>query len=419
MAQNKFDIYVYAHWKGMPFPKTMGVLSAHFAKGKKAFSFEYDKTWIGSEQRLLLDPDIQFFTGTQFPNKKENFGIFLDSMPDTWGRTLMKRRVVQQAKEQKKIIPVLYDIDYLLGVYDESRMGALRFKTDPDGPFLDDNHTAPTPPWSSIGELQYAAEHFEKDEEEEDIRKWLAILIAPGSSLGGARPKANILDKKKELWIAKFPSKNDTLDKGAWEFLAYELAIAAGITMASCKIEKIAGTYHTFFTKRFDREKNERIHFASAMTMTGNNEDSIRDNTVSYLDIADFIQTYGVKVEENLKQLWRRIVFNIAISNTDDHLRNHGFILTEEGWVLSPAYDLNPSVEKAGLALNIDMDNNSLDFDLARSVGAFFRLDQEQMNEIIHEVMNSVSQWEHIANKIGITRNEKEIMRGAFRTTLL
>lgn len=415
MAKNKFDIYVYAHWKGMMDPKLMGILSAHFAKGKKAFSFEYDRTWLKSEHLQLMDPDIQFFGGMQYSNDKENFGIFLDSMPDTWGRTLMKRRTAQLAKERNEKTPILYDIDYLLGVYDESRMGAVRFKTDIDGPFLDDNNEKTTPPWSSIRELQHAADRLENDENNDDLMEWLAILIAPGSSLGGARPKANILDENDELWIAKFPSKNDTFNKGAWEFLSYQLAVGAGIRMAPSKIERIAGNHHTFFTKRFDREKGERIHFASAMTMTGNSEDTIRDNPASYLDIAEFIQTYGASVEENLHELWRRIIFNIAISNVDDHLRNHGFILTDEGWVLSPAYDLNPSTEKNGLSLNIDMDNNLLDFNLAISVGKFFRLDQKQMDRIIWEVLESVSQWESVADRIGISRAEKELMSGAFK----
>jgi len=415
MAQNKFDIYVYAHWKGMPEPKIMGVLSAHFAKGKKAFSFQYDRNWINSGYQRLLDPDIQFFSGTQFPNNKENFGVFLDSMPDTWGRTLMNRRAARRAKERNVRVPTLYDIDYLLGVYDESRMGALRFKTEPDGLFLDNDRGTSIPPWSSIRELQYAAHRLEEDHDGEEARKWLAVLLAPGSSLGGARPKANILNENSELWIAKFPSKNDMIDKASWEYLAYELAINAGIRMSPCRIEKIAGKHHTFFTKRFDRENEERIHFASAMTMTGNNEDIIRDAPASYLDIADFIQTYGAKVEENLHQLWRRVVFNIAISNTDDHLRNHGFILTDEGWILSPAYDLNPSIDKEGLALNIDMDNNALDFELAISVGDFFRLDRKQMDGIIKDVLDSVGQWQSIASEIGISRADQELMSGAFR----
>lgn len=410
----KIDIYVYAHWKGMPEPKIIGTLSAHFAKAKKAFSFEYSDDWLKSEQKFLLDPDIQLYKGTQFPNNKENFGVFLDSMPDTWGRTLMKRRNAQQANEKNEKAPTLYDIDYLLGVYDESRMGALRFKTELDGPFLDNNNEAPTPPWSSIRELQHAANSFENDENNDEVKKWLAILMAPGSSLGGARPKANILDENKELWIAKFPSKNDTTDKAAWEYLAYLLACDAGITMAPCRMEKISGNYNTFFTKRFDRENGERIHFASAMTMTANNEDTIRDNPASYLDLAEFISNYGANIEENLHQLWRRIVFNIAISNTDDHLRNHGFILTKDGWILSPAYDLNPSIDKDGLALNIDMDNNALDLEVAKSVGDFFRLNNDQMNSIINEVLKSVSHWKTIAKEIGIPRSEQELMEKAF-----
>lgn len=410
----KTDIYVYAHWKGFQEPKLIGILSAQQAKGKKAFSFEYDKDWLKSEQKFMLDPDIQLYGGPQYPNQKENFGIFLDSMPDTWGRTLMKRRAAQWAKENNEKAPTLYDVDFLLGVYDESRMGALRFKTDPNGDFLDNNKAASTPPWSSIRELQNAAYIFENDTENEEVNRWLGVLIAPGSSLGGARPKANVLDADKSVWIAKFPSKTDTIDKAAWEYLAYKLAIKAGIEMAPCRIDRILGNHHTFFTKRFDRENGERIHFASAMTMTGNNEDKIRDNQASYLDIAEFISNHGTNIETNLHQLWRRIIFNIAISNTDDHLRNHGFILTNDGWILSPAYDLNPSIDKEGLALNIDTDNNTLDFELAISVGEYFRLNKQQMETIIQEVINATRHWKAIAKEIGISRSEQELMEKAF-----
>lgn len=416
MSNTKTDIYVYAHWQGMNEPKRIGVLSAQQAKGKKAFSFEYDKDWLKTENKFLLDPDIQLYGGPQFPNQKENFGIFLDSMPDTWGRTLMKRREAQRAIENNEKPKTLYDIDFLLGVYDESRMGALRFKTDLDGYFLDDNKNATSPPWSSIRELQHAAHIFENDTENEEVNRWLSVLMAPGSSLGGARPKANILDNDKSLWIAKFPSKTDITDKAAWEFLAYKLAINAGIEMAPCRIERIAGKHHTFFTKRFDRHGDERIHFASAMTMTGNNEDTIRDTQASYLDIAEFISNHGANIESNLHQLWRRIIFNIAISNTDDHLRNHGFILTKEGWILSPAYDLNPSIDKDGLALNIDTNNNNLDFELAKSVGEYFRLNNTQMDNIINKIVTVVIDWKAIATTIGISRAEQKLMEKAFNT---
>ena len=418
MAGGKFDIYVYADWKGLDGPLQIGKLSAHFAKAKKAFSFEYNKEWLEKGLYQLLDPDIVFYSGPQYPTDKENFGIFLDSMPDTWGKTLMKRREAQDARARKEKARTLYEIDYLLGVYDESRMGALRFKTDPDGPFLDNDDKSPTPPWSSLGDLQEAVKHLENDTESDAIRQWIAVLIAPGSSLGGARPKANILGNKKDLWIAKFPSKADTVDKAAWEFLTYKMAIACGIEMAESKIERISGAHHTFLTKRFDRENGNRIHFASAMTMTGNTEESLKTTTPSYLDIVDVIETYGTNVDKNLQQLWRRIVFNIAVSNTDDHLRNHGLILNEKGWKLSPAYDLNPSTEKDGLALNIDMADNSLNFNLAKSVGEYFRLSESEMETIIEEVLTVVSDWKSVAKQIGIPNKEQLLMESAFNTEL-
>jgi len=418
MAQGKFDIYVYADWIGLNGPVQIGVLSAHFAKAKKAFSFEYNKEWLEKDLYQLLDPDIVFYSGPQYPADKENFGIFLDSMPDTWGKTLMKRREAQDARARDEKARTLYEIDYLLGVFDESRMGALRFKTDPNGPFLDNDDQNPTPPWSSLGDLQEAVNQLESDTQNDAIRQWIAVLIAPGSSLGGARPKANILDKDKELWIAKFPSKADTVDKAAWEFLTCKLATSCGIEMAESKIEMIAGQYHTFLTKRFDRINGGRIHFASAMTMTGNTEESLKTISPSYLDIVDVIENYGINVEANLHQLWRRIIFNIAVSNTDDHLRNHGFILNEKGWELSPAYDLNPSIEKDGLALNIDMDDNALDFKLAKSVGEFFRLSENEMDAIIEEVINVVKDWKAVAKQIGISNKEQLLMKSAFKTEI-
>lgn len=330
-------------------------------------------------------------------------------------KQIVGKYMAKELERARKTNTLFEQADYLLGVFDETRMGAFRFKLDPNGDFLDNDSEKSTPPWSTVRELQQAVVHYENDTDNEAINKWLKVLIAPGSSLGGARPKANVLDDKNQLWIAKFPSKNDTIDKAAWEYLTYQLAIKAGIEMEECKIEKVSGTYHTFFTKRFDRIGQERIHFSSAMTMTGNNEDTIKNQPASYLDIVEFIQNYGCKVKENLHQLWRRIVFNIAVSNTEDHLRNHGFILNNEGWVLSPAYDLNPSIDKDGLALNIDMDNNSLDFELAKNVGDFFRLNQSEMDNILNEVFNSVKQWKEIAHKIGISRSEQELMQAALR----
>lgn len=408
-------VWVYADWKGIKSPKLIGHLTAQQAKGRKAFSFSYHKEWIDSIEQVFLDPDLAWYSGQQYPDTKENFGIFFDSMPDTWGRTLMKKRRAIQALDEGTSSQNLYDLDFLLGVHDFCRMGGIRLKTDPEGDFLDNNPQYPTPPWTSIRELQYSAKLIEEDIDGEEIKKWLEILMAPGTSLGGARPKANILDQEGNLWIAKFPSKNDGINKGAWEYLAYLLAIDSGIEMAESSLERISGNFDTFFTKRFDRDKGDRIHFASAMTMTGKNEEQIRDQTPSYLDILEFIQFSGVNVDQDLEQLWRRIVFNILISNTDDHLRNHGFILTDKGWRLSPAYDLNPSVDKNTLALNIDSDSGFLDLKLAKSVGPYFRLNDVAMNQIIDQVKNSVSNWSTLASEIGISRGEQMLMKGAFK----
>ncbi|MBE9462050.1 type II toxin-antitoxin system HipA family toxin [Dyadobacter subterraneus] len=412
---DKTDIWVYADWVGISGPKCIGILAAQRAKGRKSFSFTYDPDWIKSTEQLLLDPDIAWFGGAQYPNQKENFGVFLDSMPDTWGRTLMKRRASIQAKEKGNPSKTLYDIDFLLGVHDESRMGALRFKLDPQGSFLDNDPVSPTPPWTTIRELQHGASLIESNEDTAEVRKWLAMLMAPGSSLGGARPKANIVDELGQPWIAKFPSKNDSTDKAAWEYLAYQLAVHAGIEMAESKLEHVAGKYHTFFTKRFDRDRQARVHFASAMTMTGKNEELIRDDAPSYLDMVEFIQFSGSSVDEDLSQLWRRMVFNITISNTDDHLRNHGFILTSKGWRLSPAFDINPFIDKDGLAINIDMEDNQLDIEIAKQVGVYFRLGEKQMDQIIDQVKSSVSQWQKLAGEIGISRAEQTMMAPAFR----
>lgn len=415
MATAKTEIIVYAHWKGMPEPKLIGVLTAQQAKGRKAISFKYDDEWLHSKEQRLLDPEINWYSGPQFPSGKENFGMIMDSMPDTWGRILMKRRETIQARETGRPVRTLHEIDFLLGVNDETRMGALRFKLDSEGDFLNNEQQMSTPSWTSVRELQYAAGIIESNSDVEEVKKWLAVLLAPGSSLGGGRPKANVIDSAGSLWVAKFPSSNDQIDKGAWEYLAYLLAIKCGIKMPDCRIEKVSGKYHTFFTKRFDREQRERIHFASAMTMTCHDENDLKDSPASYLEIAEFIQYNGIQNKHDLQQLWRRIVYHIAISNTDDHLRNHGFLLMEKGWILSPAYDINPSIDKEGLALNIDADQNHLDFELAKSVGEYFQLTTHEMDIITDEIKKNVSNWRVHANHIGISRAEQEMMAAAFR----
>jgi len=242
------------------------------------------------------------------------------------------------------------------------------------------------------------------------------MLLAPGSSLGGARPKSNVLDENGALWIAKFPSGYDTKDMGAWEVVTAKLAQECGIIMADCKADRFSSRQHTFLSKRFDRsEKGKRIHFASAMTLLGYTDGADCAEGVSYLELAEWVTRNCDNVSANLEQLWRRIVFNIAVSNCDDHLRNHGFLLTPKGWTLSPAYDINPDETGMGLKLNISEDDNALDFELAVSVAEYFGLNGKQAEEILNEVKTSVSNWQKIASKYGISRSEQELVRNAFK----
>lgn len=416
---NKRSISVYAHWQGMEDPLLMGILHSDRLKGKEISSFEYNQEWLQNGPSQLLDPNLQLYSGLHYLNDDlENFGMFLDSSPDRWGRILMRRREAATARKEERNQNTLFETDYLLGVYDGHRMGALRFKLDEDGPFLNDNADMASPPWTSPRELEHISLKLEEDDviEDPEYLKWLSMLIAPGASLGGARPKASITDNDGGLWIAKFPSRNDQGDIGGWEFVTYELAIASGINMAESKAQKFSSDYYTFLTKRFDRTNTgERIHFASAMTMLGYTDGQDHSDGASYLELVEFLQNHGANVNEDLEELWRRIVFSICVTNTDDHLRNHGFILTEEGWILSPAYDINPVETGTGLKLNISDEDNSLDFDLALEVCEYFRLSKDRGEEIISEIKSVVCTWKDIATKHGISRAEQEIKALAFK----
>ncbi|MFM1932519.1 MAG: hypothetical protein RL226_1822 [Bacteroidota bacterium] len=410
------DLYVYADWKEINGPRLMGVLHSELLRGKEVFSFEYEQEWLKEGFAQVLDPDLTLYSGLHFLNDdKANFGAFMDSSPDRWGRMLIRRREAALARKEGRGECNLYETDYLLGVYDGNRMGGLRFKLAADGPFLNNNKEMASPPWASIRELEQASLRLDDENvvDDPDYLKWLNVLVAPGSSLGGARPKASIVDEQGHLWIAKFPSGNDQFNVGAWEMVIYELAKAARIHMAECKAQQFSSKHHTFLTKRFDRTPDgQRVHFASAITMLGFVDGQ---EGASYLDIVDFLTTYGGNVEADLEELWRRIVFSISVSNTDDHLRNHGFILHAEGWVLSPAYDINPVETGAGLSLNISNSNNALDFDLAIEVAKFFRLDTTRAHKIMEEVANAVKHWRGVAKKYGISNAECELKSKAFR----
>ena len=417
--ENKRTIYVYAHWKGFDNPVLMGNLYSERVRGDEIFSFEYDTEWLSKGTLQLLDPHLQLYPGLHFIDEDQhNFGLFLDSSPDRWGRVLMRRREAALARLERRVEEKLFETDYLLGVLDSHRMGALRFKLYEDGPFLDDNLEMATPPWTSIRELEQISLRLEEDDviDDPEYYRWLKMLVDPGASLGGARPKASVNDQDGNLWIAKFPSKSDHGDTGGWEIVAYELAVQAGITMAESMAKKFSSGFYTFLTKRFDRaEEGERLHFASAMTMLGYNDGQDHSDGASYLELVDFITKNGANVAQDLEELWRRIVFSICVSNTDDHLRNHGFILSERGWLLSPAYDINPNESGTGLSLNISADDNALDLALALEVSEFFRLSDQRAVEIIDEVKLSIRNWRAVATKYGISRTEQDRKAIAFQ----
>ncbi len=407
------EVYVYADWEEFEEPTLVGTLRSDVVKRKEHFSFAYDSAWLQSDYAQQIDPDLHLYAGDQHGSEQQNFRSFLDSCPDRWGRLLMKRREAVIARKNGEKPRVLNEIDYLLGVHDMYRMGALRFKLDPRGNFLDDNKGLAAPPIASLRELEHAAQQVEGDGDldDPDYAKWLNMLISPGSSLGGARPKSCVIDDDGSLWIAKFSSKHDDYDIAAWEYVTYKLALEAGINMSECRLEKFSRQHHTFLTKRFDRSPESRLQFASALTQLGYYDGEYE---ASYLELAQFLTDHGSNTKADLEQLWRRIVFSIAVSNIDDHLRNHGFIYSKGGWLLSPAYDINPVTPATGLHLNITDDDNSLDYALAMDVIDFFQLSQEKAEQVKDEILSAVGTWSDVAAKVGLSRAEQQYMAPAF-----
>jgi serine/threonine-protein kinase HipA len=412
-------VEVWADWIGLATPTLVGALHATATRGKEVFSFEYASSWLHSEHAYELDPVLRLFRGPQYlPPTRDNFGVFLDSAPDRWGRTLLERREAQLAREQSRRPRRLMELDFLLGVYDGHRVGGLRYKID-DGPFLDDNVDLASPPWTSLRELEQASLHLEEEGAEEDprYREWLRLLIAPGRSLGGARPKASVIDEHGDLWIAKFPSRDDRDDVGAWESVVNTLARRAGVRAAEATRQRFASRHHTFLTRRFDRvpqaerRGSARIHFCSAMTLLDRRDG---EDGASYLELAQVMVRGGAEPRRDLEELWRRIVFSVCVSNIDDHLRNHGFLRERDGWVLAPAYDMNPIATGDGLSLNISETDNAQDLSLVRDVADHFRVKPARANEIIEHVVASVRTWRTEAENAGISRADQERMAPAF-----
>ncbi len=405
-------IFVYVDLDEQPI--LVGRLWAHTRNGRESATFEYENTWLDFEKHFSLEPALPLNIGPHHSLlEKPLFGAIGDSAPDRWGRILMRRSERLAAERENRSSRSLMEIDYLLMVNDEAREGAVRFSLEAGGEFLANTDHKKIPPLIDLPQLLNASERVTEDNAtEEDLK----LLLAPGSSLGGARPKASVRDQGGHLAIAKFPNKLDETNIVLWEALALTLAKQAKIAVPISRIEKVLNR-PVLISRRFDRVQKKRIPFLSAMSMLG-----AKDNEMhSYLEIADALRQYGSHPKEDIKALWRRIIFNILISNTDDHLRNHGFLYDGVGWRLCPAYDLNPvpiELKPRILSTAISMDDATASIDLAMSVIAYFDLSAKEAENIIAEVSKIIASWKTTAKQLGIHSTEIARMASAFQISL-
>ena len=402
-------ILVYADLRGAP--RLVGRLWTRVRKDRESATFEYDRSWLAQADRFSLEPALHLGPGPYHTAAgRALFGSIGDSAPDRWGRVLMRRAARRQAGREHKTVRTLFEADYLLMAGDEARQGALRFAVQEGGPFLAEHGPHAIPPLIELPRLLSAADHVEAESDtEEDLR----LLLAPGSSLGGARPKASVRDRDGRLAIAKFPNRGDEIDVVLWEAVALTLADKAGIAVPAWRLERVADRT-VLLLRRFDREGNTRIPFLSAMSMLGAGDGDTR----SYMEFVDALRQHGSAPKEDMHALWRRIVFSILISNTDDHLRNHGFLYAgPEGWRLAPAYDLNPvpvDMKQRVLSTLISFDDGTASLELAMEVAGYFGLKAAEARKIAGEVGRVVRKWRTWAAKLGASSGEMERMASAF-----
>ncbi len=402
-------IFVYVDLEGTVIK--VGRLWDHYRSGKESVSFEYDQNWLEHPKHFSLDPALKLVAGSfHASSDKPLFGAIDDSAPDRWGRLLMRRSERKNAEKEKRTARSLKEIDFLLMVDDEVRQGALRFKKEEQGSFLTTYDHHHIPPLIEVGKLLSAATRvLQESDTEEDLK----LLLAPGSSLGGARPKASVRDKDGHLAIAKFPNVYDEIDVSGWEAVALTIAEKAGVAVPEWRLESV-GKKRILLSRRFDRRKNVRIPFLSAMSAL-----VAKDNELhSYLEIADVIRQISASPKEDLAALWRRIVLNILISNVDDHLRNHAFLYSGlSGWRLTPVYDLNPTpsdIKPRILSTAIDLVDSTASLDLALEVASYFDLERHQMKSIVKEVCTAVTSWRKEAARFKIKKEEMDRMASAF-----
>ncbi len=397
-------------------PGLVGRLHRTFARTGVPASFEYDASWLHRGHAFMLDPRLELWRGEQHPDADmPAFGIFMDSAPDRWGRLLMERREAAAAQREQRPMRALREVDFLLGVSDEARMGALRLRDVDGGPFLDHRKRTAAPPVTRLRELAAISRRVDEPGVERlpEYEQWLAMLVAPGSSLGGARPKANFRDTDQSLWLAKFPARDDRHDVGAWEYVIHRLAASAGVHMAPARLESLGGTHRTFCTARFDRRDGGRRMFASAMTLLQRRD----GDGGSYIDLAQVVSDHGARghVDADLAQLFRRALFNVLVGNRDDHLRNHGFIREPTGWRLAPAFDVNPSVARFEHTLTLDGASAQPDPNLVMATAGLYRLAPARAQAIFDEVRRAVAGWRAVARAHGLGGFETQQMQRVFQ----
>lgn len=401
-------LFVYADFDWLNTPQLIGELSCDLVRGSETYGFSYDKEWLARYGDVFLSEDLQNYSGIQYTRpERDIFACFSDALPDRWGRTLLNRREQIAASDEKRAVRRLTSFDYLMGIDDASRMGGFRFAETPGGKFINCEESFRVPPIANVRELMNAAHEIELSEEKHLLpsKKWLAQLLHPGTSLGGARPKASVIDEDGSLTVAKFPSGKDDYDVAQWEHLCHVMGRKAGLNVA--KTRTIDGEdYHILLSKRFDRNSDgRRIHFASALTLLGLTDGDNASTGYGYTDIVDFIIQHGSNVEQNLEELFRRVAFYITVGNTDDHFRNHGFLLTRKGWELSPAYDINPTLaDNQSLLINRSTSESNLNI-LMKSAGDYM-ISKEKATIIIAEVKSAMKSWRSEARKLGLPQRD-------------
>lgn len=408
-TREAYDVFLSAANLGIE--ARVGILRRDTLRTELPATFEYDPDWLKSGNGFMLDPRLELWAGEQHPEvDMPAFGVFMDSAPDRWGRVLLERREAALAHHEGRRMKQLQEVDFLLGVHDLTRMGALRFRQGPDGPFLD-NHPHAAPPVTSLRELAHISRRIEEPGVEQlpEYEKWLAMLIAPGTSLGGARPKANFTENDGSLWFAKFPAHDDRYDIGAWEYVVHLLAAKAGIWVPPSRLEKLGERHRTFCVKRFDRANDSRLMFTSAMTLLERRDG---EPGGSYLDLAEFIEDQGAQnhINADLEQLFRRVVFNVLVGNRDDHSRNHGFIRDVTGWRLSPAYDMNPNPNKTTHALTLDGHIAEPSLKAAVDCADMYRLTAARAKEVVDEIHRVLKAWRDEAQRQDLSRLEIQRM---------